>query len=135
MRRVILVLVASLLIGMPLASGQKNKPTLSKTPLTAEELEIYGVFLDSFVDKGKDFVNFSDKTSPLTLSDDDQGMCLEGIELKNASEPEQAIHLFDPRIADGHAIHLVDTRKYKLKDPGKAIKNGESVGNAVTAGV
>jgi hypothetical protein len=135
MGRRILVIVAALLIGMPVTSGQTNKPTLSKTPLTAEELEVYGIFLDSFVGKEKESVNFSDRTFPLTLPDaDNQGRCLEGIKLKNASEAQQAIHVFESSIADGLAIHLVDVRKYKLKDPGKAIKNGQSVGSAVDAG-
>jgi hypothetical protein len=127
--------VASLLLGVFLIPKEKNKLTISSTPLTTEEMEVYGIFLDSFVGKGKVPVNFSDKTFPFTLLDTDkQGPCLEGIKLNNSAEASQTIHAFEPSISIGRAIRLVDERKHKIKDPGKAIKNGESVASAVSAG-
>ena len=135
MRRIVSVFVASLLLGIFVLPRGKNKPTLSSTPLTAEEVEVYGIFLDSFVGKGKEQVNFSDKTFPFTFADlDKQGPCLERIKFNNLAEASQTIHAFEPTISVGRAIRLVDERKHKIKDPGKAIKNGESVASAVGAG-
>jgi hypothetical protein len=135
MRRTVLIFVISLLVGISGTASNKSKPTLSQTPLTSEDLELYGIFLDSFVGKGKELVNFSERTLPLTLADsDNEGPCLEGIRLKRSAEAAQTIHMFPTSIADGRAIHLVDPSKHKLKDPGKAIKKGDSVGDAVAAG-
>jgi|SRR5882672_2615583 len=135
MKSSILVFIASLLLGISATSAEKNKPTLSKTPLTTEEVEVYGTFLDSFVGKGKEPVNFSDMTFPLTLLDsDNRGPCLEGIKLDNSEDASHSIHAFEASISSGRAIKLVDERKHKIKDPGKAIKHGESVDSAVRAG-
>jgi hypothetical protein len=135
MRRSILVSVISLLVGISGTAANKGKSIVSKTPLTAEELELYGIFLDSFVGKGEGAVNFSERTFPLAFVDsDNEGSCIEGIKLKSSPEAGQTIHVFEASIADGHAIHLVDPSKHKLKDPGKAIKRGDSVGDAVVAG-
>jgi hypothetical protein len=125
MTKSILVFVVSLLVGISGTASTKTKPTLSQTPLTPEELELYGIFLDSFVGKGKDPVNFSEKTIPLTLRDSDkEGPCLEGISLNSSPEAVQTIHIFPASIADARAVHLVDPKKQKLKDPGKATKKG-----------
>lgn len=80
MRRTILASVISLSVGIFGAARTKTKPTISQTPLTAEELELYSIFLDSFAGKGKEPVNFSDRTLPLTLADSDNaGPCLKGL--------------------------------------------------------
>jgi hypothetical protein len=114
MRRTVLIFVISLLVGISGTASNKSKPTLSQTPLTSEDLELYGIFLDSFVGKGKELVNFSEKTLPLTLADsDNEGPCLEGIRLKRSAEAAQTIHMFPTSIADGRAIHLVDPSKHK----------------------
>lgn len=85
--------------------------------------------------KGNELVNFADRTVPFALMDSDQnGPCLEGIKVNSSQGAVQTIHIFPTSIADGRSIRLVDPKKHKLKDPGKAIKNGESVGNAVAAG-
>lgn len=114
----------SLLLALSATATQKTKPTLSKTPLTAEEIEVYGAFLDSFVGKGAETVNFSDKTFPLNLDADNQGPCLEGIQLNNSVEATRTIHVFDASISGGHPINLVDERKHKFKDPEKLLRTG-----------
>jgi hypothetical protein len=134
MKNSFLLSTISLLLVLSATATQKNKPTLSKTPSTAEEIEVYGTFLDSFVGKGAEPANFSDKTFPLNLDADNQGPCLEGIQLNNSAEASRTIHVFDASISGGRPINLVDERKHKFKDPGKAIKNGESVDSAVKAG-
>ena len=135
MRRAVLILIIPLLVGISGTASTKSKPTLSQTPLTSEDLELYGIFLDWFVGKGKELVNFSERTLPLTLADtDNEGPCLEGIKLKRSAEAARTIHMLPTSIADGRAIHLVDPSKHKLKDPGKSIKKGDSVGDAVAAG-
>jgi hypothetical protein len=82
-----------LLFGISGTAANKSKSTLRKSPLTAEELELYSIFLDSFVGKGEDAVNFSERTSPLTFGDsDNEGSCLQGIKLKSLEEAGQTIH-------------------------------------------
>ena len=134
MRRIVLTLLISLLVGIS-GTADTKRLTLSQTPLTSEDLELYGIFLDFFVGKGKELVNFSERTFPFALADSDNvGPCLEGISLKRSAEAGQTIHMFPTSIADGRAMHLVDPSKRKLKDPGKAIKRGASVGDAVAVG-
>ncbi len=67
------------------AIGRTDKPTLSKNPLTPEQNEIYGVFLDSYLATNKypgsdtNLTNLSDRTFPLEISDlDNQDDLLEG---------------------------------------------------------
>ena len=135
MRKTVLTFIAFILAAWPGESKNKQKPTTSQTPLSAEQLELYGIFLDSFVGDGKEPVNFSDRTLPFVLLDSDQkGPCLEGIKLNSSQDAAQTVHIFPTSIAEGRSIRLVDPKKHKLKDPGKAIKNGESVGDAVAAG-
>jgi hypothetical protein len=58
---------------------------------------------------------------------------LEGIKLNDSQDVAQTIHIFPANIVENRAIRLVDPKKHKLNDPGKALKNAESVGTAVAA--
>jgi hypothetical protein len=121
--------------GIAGATWGTDKPNLSKASLTAEEVEIYGTFLDSYLGANKEVTNLSDRTFPLDLSGPgDQSSCLKGIELNSVAESGKTTHLLGPDISKGRAVRLVDRDKNKVKDPGKAIKNGDSVENAVKEG-
>lgn len=77
--------------------------------MTAEELEIYGDFLDSFVGAHGQLprASLSESVAPLTLNDGDKDECLEGIGFKiseNASERAQ----FPASIAEGRPLYIVD---------------------------
>jgi len=131
-----LIIAILLVLGISLKSAPKEKPTLSKTPLTAEALEIYGTFLDSYLHPNSDGeMNLSDMTAPLSFSGPgDDSSCLHGIVLVNLAEAAQTIHLFGPEIARGRAIQIVNRKTHKVKDPGDAIKKGSAVDSAVREG-
>ena len=131
--KIVLVIVALWMIGIPGASARTDKSILSKTPLTVEETEIYGSFLDSYLGANKEVTNLSDRTFPLDLSGPgDHNSCLKGIELNNLVEAGHTVHLLGAEIARGRAVKLVAWNKHK--DPDQSIKNGESVENAVKEG-
>jgi hypothetical protein len=113
----------------------EDKPTLSKEPLTAEQLQVYATFLDGHLQDAKSQLNLADKTYPLRFREmDENGDCLNHLPLENLTEAGHTIHSFDPEIAKGRKLVLVDTEKHKVKDPGDSIKNGESVADAVSEG-
>jgi hypothetical protein len=135
MRRVGVIFVALLLLASPGKTEKKQKPVVSQTPLSAEELELYGIFLDSFAAEIKQPVNLADNTVPFSLSDGDKdGACLKGIELKLSQDAPQVIHGLPSSIVEGRSFRLVDPKTHKVKDPGKAINNGAPVGSAVKEG-
>lgn len=123
------------------AIGRTDKPTLSKNPLTPEQNEIYGVFLDSYLTTNKypgsdkNLTNLSDKTYPFELSDfGGPETCLKDVELNNLPEVEHTIHFLSVDISKGRPVTLIDRDKHKVHDPGKSIRKGDSVDHAVTQG-
>jgi hypothetical protein len=123
------------------AVGRTDKPVLSKTPLTGEQNEIYGVFLDSYLTSNKypgsekNLINLSDRTYPFKLSDfGGPETCLKDIELNDLSEVGHTIHLLNGEISKGRPVTLIDRDKHKIDDPDKSIRRGDSVEHAVTQG-
>jgi hypothetical protein len=85
----------------------QDKPVLSRSPFSEEQLSVYRGFLDmlsvlhsrnlSTVSVPFDFTGFPE-TRP----------CLNGIELENVSEAQRIIHAFGPEITKGRDLKLVD---------------------------
>ena len=91
----------------------QDKPVLSRSPFSEEQLSVYRGFLDmlsvlhsrnlSTVSMPFDFTGFPE-TRP----------CLNGIELGNVSEAQRIVHTFGPEITKGRDLKLVD-RHEQLK--------------------
>jgi|SRR6266850_3266035 len=90
----------------------QDKPVLSRSPFSEEQLSVYRGFLDmlsvlhsrnlSTVSVPFDFTGFPE-TRP----------CLNGIELENVSAAQQIIHTFGPEITKGRDLKLVDRQEQK----------------------
>lgn len=104
----ILIRSTTLLFVMMLASGcQSQQAALSNSPLTAEELEVYGSFLDTFTTN--QVKNLSNRTSPFDLTGVPEGSaCLRGIEFENLPQVRREVHAISTDITKGRDLKLVD---------------------------
>jgi hypothetical protein len=82
------------------------------TPMTSEELELYGDFLDSFLGPGGQLsrASLTDITVPLTQADCDKDGCSQGFGFKIPEAANHA-HEFPETITKGRPLYLVDTNK------------------------
>jgi hypothetical protein len=100
-----------LLLGIGLASVASYRswagaPQPSKAPLTSEQLQVYGDFIESF--RKMKFKFLSNKILPLDLSSlGKDAPCLQGLQLEGTDEPSKAVHLLGPEVLRGHSIHMV----------------------------
>jgi hypothetical protein len=97
------ILVVSIIAGCRASA----KPELSIATLSAEKLEVYGDFLDTF--SSLHFGRLANQTAPLILSDVPQGSpCIEGIDLEDQEEARRILHRIAPGITEGRNLILVD---------------------------
>jgi hypothetical protein len=129
------------LVNMPALGAQESKPKVSDAPMTSEQLAIYRIVLNGWMDNRKHPVHLSIQTAALAeLTEDDMDAdCAKGLDMETGYPNE--IHRFRP--ADlpqlGSArIELVDPEKQAAEvrenDPGKHIREGSKIGNAVSNG-
>jgi hypothetical protein len=100
---------ASIFAAIILALGcrSQDKPALSLSPLSEEQLNVYQGFLDKF--SILHFRNLASVTVPLDFKGFPEGRpCLRGIELENLSESLRTAHTLGPEITKGRDLRLVD---------------------------
>lgn len=118
------------------AQSNEPKPSVSPDPLTAEQLAVYKTILHGWMDDDKSNVNLASQTDVFPASSSD---CLKGMEME--TEHAGVIHRFRPadlaQLGSNH-IRLVEAeaqdKEVSDNDPGKAIRNGASVDDAVARG-
>jgi hypothetical protein len=113
--------------------AQQAKPVVSAEPISAERMEIYRDFLSGYNNGSGSILNVANATTTFFISnDDDFKGCLKGF------DPDAfkvtTFHQFAPDAFPTSATRLVDPKKVKRRDPGDAIKHGESVEDAVRTG-
>jgi hypothetical protein len=119
------------------AVAEERKPTLSPTPLTAEQIAVYQAFVNSYSNGSKSrHLNLANRTYSLDLSEDKgDDACLKGIQFDNAEHPNFIFHRFDPQTSPTGNITLVDpdeqAKTIKKNDPSRTMREGKSVDNAV----
>src|SRR5882724_5462107 len=85
----------------------QDKPVLSRSPLSEEQLSVYSGFLNRF--SFLHFRNLSSVTVPFDFKGfPDSRPCLNGIELENVAESLRTAHRFEPEIAVGRELKLVN---------------------------
>ena len=123
------------------ASGvDERKPVVSDKPLTAEQLAIYGVVLKRYLSGEPGSLNLSIQTESIETEGPFAG---HDCSTKFDMEPAQpnVVHLFRPddlsRLGVS-SLRLVDPdqqgKEVKKNDPGKTIREGASVDDAVKNG-
>ena len=137
--RVILLLILGLTM-VSFAQSEEVKPTLSKNPLTAEQIAVYRAFLQ-FYEHGTDKeLNVANTTDWLDVSelrqDSDCSESFGRVEYENAQPGGPSVHTLTPNLAVAGRIVLVDparqTEKVKQNDPSKTVHEGRSVDHAVS---
>ena len=99
----------------PILMTADTKPTLNKTPLSDDQLEVYRTFLRTYsIDSKQQHLNLANRTRPLDLRKEKlDEKCLKGIELDNEAEAETTFHILDPKFAPHGNITLVDPGKQR----------------------
>ncbi len=118
-------------------SAISDKPVKITLPLSADEVSIYNAVLRHY--SGDTALNVSRMTYPLDpsspMSGLQRGECLKGIHLENIAAVSHSFHELPPDILPDKKMKLVDPRKQTKvvhsNDPGKTIRKGEPVENAV----
>jgi len=96
--------VAGLASYRPLAGASRG------APLTTEQLQVYGDFIESFSKMNFKFV--SNRTFPLDLSSvGKDAVCLQGLQLEGTVEPQKAVHSLSPEVLRAYPIHLIGERE------------------------
>jgi hypothetical protein len=97
-------------------------------PMTTEELELYGIFLDSFFGtkhppigftprwSGSDRASLAASTVPLILPSGDKDGCLRGAGFEVSEAASQPRHEFPASITEGRAIYRVDPNEIGATD-------------------
>jgi hypothetical protein len=100
--------VLVLAVVIPVWGGwSQDKPVLSRSPLSEEQLSVYSGFLDKF--SLLHFRNLASVTVPFDFKGFPEGRpCLRGIELENLSEALRTAHTFGSEITKGRDLRLVD---------------------------
>lgn len=123
-----------------LTQSDDVKPTLSKNPLTDEQVAVYRAFLQ-FYEHGTDKqLNVADTTEWLDMSELRQDSdCLESfgqIDFENVQQGRPTVHALAPNLAVAGRIVLVDPARQKetvkQNDPGKTMHEGKPVDRAVS---
>jgi|SRR5580704_17449588 hypothetical protein len=114
--RAVLLLVC--IMGLSAVGKTQSKPTNAETPLSMEELKLYGDFLDTFLGTHGESrpVGLSERTVSLILSPEDADGCLKGIEFKISKAADQYPHSFPMSITKARPVYLVDPSKKKITE-------------------
>jgi hypothetical protein len=130
--KTILALVSVLILPISLLGQASPKLLISNTPLTTDQIAIYRIFLFSYDPGLETPINVADTTSEFSPESNDLKSCLK--EFDSPVSP-QKLHRFTAEFSDFQNIHLIDPNTHKISDPEIAIKRGESIDQAVKAGV
>src|SRR5260370_4634585 len=119
------------------ACRAQDKPVLSRSPSSEEQLGVYRAVLDMLS------VLHSRNLSTVTVPFDFTGFpenrpCLSGIELENVSEAQRIIHTFGREITKGRDLRLVDRheqiRLLKQRDASPSVPKEKSTAKSQQTG-
>ncbi|HKV92923.1 MAG TPA: hypothetical protein VJW20_10275 [Candidatus Angelobacter sp.] len=137
-------LILALLIASLPQSTEDAPPTLSKDPLTADQIAIYRTFLENYA-AGPAPLHVANRTDVLPIdesadssedvSDDPCLKDLKRLKLVNEKEAGTTMHMLDPSLAIKDRIILVDPNaqriQVKANDPSKTMREGKTSEEAV----
>lgn len=115
------------------ATAADNKPIISQSPMSADQIAVYQAFLASYANGSKSaHLNLANRTYP--LSEDGRANC-SNMQLDKEIHSEFVIHQFSEDTALSLNITLVDPEKQRKKvkqnDPSRTMQQGKPVDDAV----
>jgi hypothetical protein len=130
----LLIPSVKLLLGIGLANFALYETWASasqpdKTPLTSEQLQVYGDFIESL--SKMNFKFLSNRTYPLDLSSlSKDAPCLQGIQFEDTAGPFKAVHSLDAEVLRRNSLHIVGEREesaiLKRRDADSAVHATDS---------
>jgi hypothetical protein len=129
--KVILLVGGCILVTCASISAQEVvTASIAPTPLSTVQLAIYRDFLATWNAGEKAPLHVANTTELLSIADDNKG-CLKDFPKSHSV----SVHAVPAHAFDGLNVLLVDPRLHQKRDPGDAIRNGEPVDDAVSAGI
>jgi hypothetical protein len=121
---------------LTLCRSWASAPLPDKAPLTSEQSQVYGDFIQSFANMN--FKLLSNKTFALDLSSvGKDASCLQGIQFEAEQESNKATHLLSSEVLRGRSIHIVAAQEestiLKQRDAENAANGTESTRDALGA--
>ena len=114
-----------------------DKPSLSDSPMTSDQIEVYRVFLSSYINGSKaPHLNLAKRTSALEVSKEmsEEG-CLKEINLDATAYSDSVVHEFDSKTPLRENITIVDpeeqNKAVKEVDPSRTMRRSTPVNRAV----
>ncbi len=124
--------IGSLILFPAFLFGQtSSQPIISNSPLTADQIAIYRTFLASYNTGLNAPINVATMTVEFNPDPSDLKSCLKEFGSSIASEK---VHRFSTEFSGLRKIRVIDPKTHKTSDPGIAIRQGDSVDQAVKAG-
>jgi len=129
------LICGALLAGLNATASEK--PRLSESPMTPDQIEVYRVFLSSYTNGSKaPHLNLAKRTSALELSKEVGEGCLKGIDLDSSAHPDSIVHEFDSKTPLRQHITIVDpeeqNKAVEENDPSRTMRRGTPVNRAVS---
>jgi hypothetical protein len=123
------VFLLAFCVGLSVTGEPQSKPKNVQTPVTAEELKLYGYFLDSFLRSSGEStpMSLSDRTVSLVLNPPNKDACLQEIGFKVSGTTAAIPRLIPASIASGRPILVVDPND-DLKDKRSGLLSVSEIG-------
>jgi hypothetical protein len=127
------ILLGALLVCLIQTSGGSGDPSvkMSIEPLDAEQVGVYQAFLQGYLEGDRGTINLAENTISFAPDKDDFDGCMKGFP---ATKPLTEVHSLRSVFAANKKVRLVDPETHQIRDPGDAIRQGQSVDDAVNAG-
>ena len=109
-----------------------DSPTAPASLVDAERIAIYRLFFGSYDNGSKSLLNVVRTTVPFEADEGDLAGCMKSFSKTNSKA--NSVHIFPSSTFPSDKVRLIDPQAHKLRDPGPAIRSGESVDDAVNAG-
>lgn len=131
------VCLALVLSVVPVDAQNSPRSKISGEPISADRMEIYQDFLVHYQNENSSkaafTLNLAQTTVPFEEHGSDRLLCLK--QFKPEELVSSSLHMFRMTPAfQNLSVRVVDSKKYKVQDPGDAIRKGQPVDDAVAAG-
>lgn len=134
MTRLLLVAIACLSVSS--ISRAQEEPTLSKNPLTTDEVAVFRAVLKDYLKGSREVMLLADTTVPLEQSPTFVRTCAAEIAAPLDRDARATIHHIDPSVVTGLNVKLVDAaaqnKEVERNDPQRMIHDAIDDGKKVT---
>lgn len=128
--RTLTAVLFTLCLAAPAQSAPKS--TVSPDQIPVESLSVYRTFLNGYHNGTNSVLNVAQTTNAFAADDGDLAGCMKAFARANSST--NTIHRFRDGDLPVNEVRFVDPATHQRRDPGNAIRRGDSVEDALRDG-